>query len=81
MDIGTRKPDPKIYEAVLRQLGIAPEQALFVGHKASELAGACEIGMPTVAFNYDPDASADYYIEKFSDLLRLPGIGLYEQSS
>lgn len=81
MDMGTRKPDPKIYQAVLRQLGVSPEQALFVGHKVSELAGAREIGTPTVAFNYDPDASADYYIEKFSDLLRLPGIGLYEQSN
>lgn len=78
MDVGTRKPDPKIYQAVLRQLGASPAQAIFVGHKASELAGAREIGMLTVAFNYDPDASADYYVEKFSDLLQLPGVGLHE---
>ena len=75
MDVGTRKPDPKIYEAVLGQLGLAPDQAIFVGHKASELDGARAIGMPTVAFNYDEDANADRFIEKFSDLLKLPEIG------
>lgn len=81
MDVGTRKPDPKIYEAVLQQLGLSPDQAIFVGHKASELNGARAIGMQTVAFNYDQDASADRFIEKFSDLLKITEIGLYEQPS
>jgi putative hydrolase of the HAD superfamily len=72
MDVGTRKPDPKIYQAALEQLGVDPEQAVFVGHRASELAGARAVGMPTVAFNYESDARADYFIEKFCDLLNLP---------
>jgi FMN phosphatase YigB (HAD superfamily) len=72
MDIGTRKPDPTIYQAALQQLGVASDQAVFVGHRASELAGARAIGMQTIAFNYDKDASADIFIEKFSDLLKLP---------
>ncbi|HJS18556.1 MAG TPA: HAD family hydrolase [Anaerolineales bacterium] len=74
MDIGTRKPDPKIYQAVLQQLGLSPDRVLFVGHKASELSGARAVGMRTVAFNYDPDASADYFTEKFSDLLQIPDL-------
>ena len=81
MDIGTRKPDPKIYQAVLDQLGLSPDQAIFVGHKESELAGARAIGMPTVAFNYDEDAQADHFIETFSDLLKVPELGFYEQPS
>jgi putative hydrolase of the HAD superfamily len=72
MDIGTRKPDPMIYQAALQQLGLGPAQAVFVGHRASELAGAHAIGMQTIAFNHDDDASADFFIEKFSDLLKLP---------
>ncbi len=72
MDVGTRKPDPKIYEAALSQLGVTSDQVVFVGHRASELSGARDVGMHTVAFNYDRDASADIYIEKFSDLLNLP---------
>jgi HAD superfamily hydrolase (TIGR01509 family)/HAD superfamily hydrolase (TIGR01549 family) len=71
MEMGTRKPDPKIYQAALQQLGLNPDQTVFVGHKTSELAGAREVGMRTIAFNYDKDASADFYIENFSDLLKV----------
>jgi putative hydrolase of the HAD superfamily len=72
MDIGTRKPDPRIYQAALAQLGLTPDQAVFIGHRASELAGARSVGMQTIAFNYDKDVSADVFIEKFSDLLQIP---------
>jgi len=72
MDVGTRKPDARIYEAALKQLGLSPDQVIFVGHRSSELAGARAVGMQTIAFNYDKDASADFFIEKFSDLLKVP---------
>jgi FMN phosphatase YigB (HAD superfamily) len=72
MDIGTRKPDAKMYHAALQQLGVTADQAVFVGHRASELAGARAVGIQTVAFNYDKDASADFFIDKFSDLLKVP---------
>ncbi len=70
-EIGVRKPDPKIYFAALEQLGVPAEQAVFVGHKTSELEGAIAVGMKTIAFNYDEDAPADYYVEKFTDILEL----------
>ena len=70
-EIGVRKPDPKIYYAALEQLGLPAEQAVFVGHKTSELEGAIGVGMKTIAFNYDEDAPADYYVEKFADILEL----------
>ncbi len=71
-EVGVQKPDPKIYQLALQQLGLTPDQAIFVGHKSSELEGARNVGMNTVAFNYDPDAKADIYIEKFSELADLP---------
>jgi len=71
-ELGTRKPDPQIYLAALAQLGVRGEQAVFVGHKSSELVGAKAVGMTTVAFNYDRDAEADTFIDKFSDLLKVP---------
>ena len=71
MDIGTRKPDPKIYQTSLKQLGLTPDQAVFVGHRVSELEGARAVGMQTIAFNYDEGASADFFIEKISDLLKV----------
>jgi HAD superfamily hydrolase (TIGR01549 family) len=72
LDIGTRKPDPSIYQAALKHLGLTPDQAVFVGHRVSELDGAHAVGMHTVAFNYDAGANADYFIENFSDLLNVP---------
>lgn len=70
-EIGVRKPDPKIYFAALEQLGVLAEQAVFVGHKTSELEGAIAVGMKTIAFNYDEDAPADFYVDKFADILKI----------
>jgi HAD superfamily hydrolase (TIGR01509 family) len=81
IDIGARKPDPRIYHAALQQLGLTADQVVFIGHRASELAGARAVGMHTVAFNYDKDASADYFIEKFSNLLKVPVVDGYDESS
>jgi putative hydrolase of the HAD superfamily len=70
-EVGIQKPDPKIFQLALQQLGIAPNQAIFVGHNSVELEGARNVGMKTIAFNYDSDAKADYYISKFSELVQL----------
>jgi HAD superfamily hydrolase (TIGR01509 family) len=72
LEIQARKPDPRIYQAALCQLGLAAQQAVFVGHKISELDGARAVGMHTVAFNYEQDAAAEYYIERFGGLLDVP---------
>jgi putative hydrolase of the HAD superfamily len=71
-EVGVQKPDPQIYKLALNQLGLSPKQAMFVGHSTSELEGARKVGIKTVAFNYDPDSKADYYIDKFSELASLP---------
>lgn len=71
-EMGIRKPNPKIYAAALRQLGISPAQAIFVGHKKTELDGAKNAGMNTVAFNYGKNVDADFYIDHFSKLLTVP---------
>ena len=71
-DIGVQKPEPDIYYAALRQLGLSPDQAAFVGHDISELEGACAVGIKTIAFNFDEGAKADFFIDRFSDLLELP---------
>lgn len=47
--VGMRKPDPRIYRLACDQLGVEPEQALFVGDGANdELAGAERVGMRAV---------------------------------
>jgi HAD superfamily hydrolase (TIGR01549 family) len=71
-EMGMRKPEPDMYEKAIRQVGICPSESVFVGHKISELDGAHSVGMKTVAFNFDIGASADFYIDNFCDLLKLP---------
>ena len=71
IEIGARKPDPRLYHAALEHLGVSAHQAAFVGHRTIELEGARAVGLRTIAFNYDPDALADTYITSFADLLKL----------
>lgn len=68
-EIGTRKPESLIYQEAFRKVGLCQTETVFVGHKASELSGARKAGMATVAFNYDKNARADYFIQNFSELL------------
>ena len=47
--VGLRKPDPRIYLLACEQLGVQPQEALFVGDGANdELAGAERVGMTAV---------------------------------
>lgn len=62
------KPDAVCYLAALEAVGVAAEEAAFVGHDAEELAGAAAVGMQTVAFNFDPEAEADVFLARFEDL-------------
>ena len=71
-EVGIKKPEPEIYNSAMRQLGLSSDQVVFVGHKVSELLGARNVGIKTIAFNYDEDAGADFYIENFADLLKVP---------
>lgn len=68
-DLGVRKPHLKMYQTAMDQAGVRPGESVFVGHAGHELAGARAAGMLTVAFNYDNDARADWYIDRICDLL------------
>lgn len=51
-EFGAHKPDPAIFQHALAQLGVAPEEALFVGDSLEyDLPGAAAVGMPFVWFN------------------------------
>jgi putative hydrolase of the HAD superfamily len=73
VDVGASKPDPEIYLAALRRLGVAPAAAAFVGHATDEIEGAAAIGCVTVAFRPDdPAVLADVRVDDFrllADLL------------
>ena len=48
-EIGWRKPHPKIFEHTLKQLGIAPAEALFIGDRLDiDVDGAAGVGLDSV---------------------------------
>lgn len=54
--VGLRKPDPRIYRLALDELGVEPEEAMFVGDGANdELGGAERLGMTAVMLEVPPD--------------------------
>jgi len=67
-DVGAALPDHRCYGFALQQLSTGAERTVFLGHDAEELAGARSLGMKTIAFNYDPHAIADVYLEQFEQL-------------
>lgn len=73
-DLGVPKPAPLPYWTALRELGLRPEEAAFVGHDALELAGAAAVGLRTIAFHYDRDAQADIFLHRFEELLDVIGV-------
>jgi len=71
VDLERTKPDPLCYRSALEALQLPAEQVAYVGHDAEELAGARAIGMPTVAFNFAPEAEADAFVTHFGEILDL----------
>ncbi|KAL6075037.1 Haloacid dehalogenase-like hydrolase [Balamuthia mandrillaris] len=72
--LGTRKPDPRMYEVVLEELQLAAEEVAFVGHRRDELEGALRLKVDTIVYNPDPDVTpelATWSIERFDQLLEL----------
>ena len=79
--VGWRKPRPEIFELALRQLGVAPGDALFVGDRADiDVAGAQAMGMPVAWVNRDgaplPPGirPPDYEIRDLAELGPLLGV-------
>lgn len=63
--IGKMKPDPDIYHIVLRQLGVAYEQALFIDDAQQNIDGALVLGMSAVLFT--PNLDLPTYISHWLD--------------
>jgi len=71
IDLKATMPSADIYQAALSAMGLSAEEVAMVDHDAGELAGAAAVGMPTIAFNFDPEAEADIYLDRFEDLVNV----------
>ena len=58
-ELGVRKPDPRIYQATLTALGVAPESAVFIDDLQINCEAAAALGMRAVWFQETEQAIAD----------------------
>ena len=49
-EIGTVKPDPRMYRAICSKLGVAPEEAVFIDDIERYATGAKDIGMHAICY-------------------------------
>jgi putative hydrolase of the HAD superfamily len=79
-DVGFRKPDPRIYQAVIGRLAVEPTSCLFVGDRVKEdVLGAQALGMRAVLSHEfrqeEPGAARPIaVINRFPELLQVLGI-------
>ena len=57
--VGTRKPEPRIYEITLERLGVAPERALLIDDVEVNCQAAQELGMRAIWFRETEQAIAE----------------------
>lgn len=81
-EVGMLKPNKEIYEYAMKQLGVEPNESIFVGDGGSdELGGAKRAGMQTVFTEYLDkkdvveskrlQLDSDYHIDKFDELINV----------
>lgn len=67
--VGLKKPDPRIYRLVAKQLAVKPEDCLYIGDGSSqELTGAAAVGMhPVLIRDPEEDSSTMHRVEAEAD--------------
>ncbi len=70
-DIGTVKPAALAFELAVQRIGLPKSACGFVGHDIDELQGASECGLVAIAYNYHPQAPADFFLDHFGQLIDL----------
>lgn len=53
-EVGVAKPDPRIYQEALRQLGVAPHEAVFIDDFPANVEGARALGLHAIHFRDTP---------------------------
>lgn len=58
--IGVQKPHPLMYQTALKDLGIQPEEAIFIDDNIGNCEGAIELGIDALLLCRDQDVYLDY---------------------
>ena len=55
-ELGMKKPEPRIYKYVIKDLGVSPNECVFIDDKPENVKAAKKLGMKAINFNvYDMD--------------------------
>ncbi|MCW2496867.1 HAD family hydrolase [Jatrophihabitans sp.] len=80
-DHGFRKPDGRLFRYALDAVGVAPEEAMYVGNDMHrDIYGARKLGMATVMYDSDQgtksfrDCQPDHHITDYRQLLEILGL-------
>lgn len=71
-EVGARKPDARMYEAICQRLDVKPEECVFVGDSFSgDILGAYRYGMIPLWYVFDADHPGGSTIRKITDLSQI----------
>lgn len=73
------KPDPRAFEAVLDEIGVSPEEAVYIGDDVdADIHGAKRAGLAAIQVLFpdgpDPDPEADAHVERAEMRQTLPSV-------
>ena len=57
-ELKTLKPSPEFYTTVMKEIGLAPEEMLFIDDSQKNVDGAIEVGLPAVYYEPGTDLEA-----------------------
>lgn len=72
--VNCKKPEPEIYQKLISQTGLNPNQIIFIDDRLENLQAAYDQGMKTVYYHRDDEKHqfvADYQIKKLIELTQI----------
>ncbi len=67
-DVGLRKPDPVLFELLLRRMGRPAGECVFIDNSAANLRVARALGLATIHFNRDGEEYDGLQVDGFAEL-------------
>lgn len=79
MDVANPKPHPEALHRILGHFGLEAGEGVFIGDSVVDAEHAKAAGMRLIAFK-NPDLPADYHVESFMAITRLPVMACFSKN-
>lgn len=78
-DVANPKPHPEALQRILAHFGLRAAESVFIGDSVVDLEHAAAVGMRLIAFK-NPNLPADYHVESFMEITRLPAMACFNKN-